>query len=58
MAASQPPNVGEERVRDGEAKRSIKSVLVNRRTWKVVIGIFGFGFKIYRIVAKATEYFE
>jgi hypothetical protein len=57
MAAIQPPDVGEERVRNGEAKRSLKSVLMNRRTWKVVIGIFSFGFKVYRIVAKATDYF-
>jgi hypothetical protein len=57
MAVSQPPDVGEERVRDGETKHSLKSVLMNRRTWKVVIGIFSLGFKIYRIVAKATDYF-
>ena len=56
MATKQPPDVGKERVQEGKPKRSLKSALVNRQTWKVVIGIFSFGYKIYRIVAKATEY--
>lgn len=55
MATKQPPNVGEERVQDGRSRRSIKSVLVNRRTWRIVIGIFGLGYRIYKIVAKISE---
>jgi len=56
MATKQPPDVGEERVQEGRSGRSIKSVLVNRQTWKIVIGIFGFGYKIYRIVAKVLDF--
>ena len=58
MATKMPPDVGEERVQERKTKRSIKNVLVNRRTWKIVIGIFGFGYKVYKIVAKGTEFFE
>lgn len=58
MAAKQPPDVGEERVEEGKVRNAVKSILVDRRTWKVVIGVFGFGFKIFRIVAKATDFFE
>ncbi len=58
MATKQPPDVGEERVQDRKTRRSIKSILVNRRTWKIVIWVFSFGYKIYKIVAKGTEFFE
>lgn len=58
MATKQPPNVGEERVEERKAKRSVKDLLVSRRTLKVVLGVFSLGYKAYKLVAKGTEFFE
>jgi hypothetical protein len=51
-----PPNVGKERVQEGKAGGSIKSRLVNPKTWWLAIGLLRLGVWTYRAVMKVGEF--
>lgn len=50
-----PPNVGKKCVREEKQGRSLKSHLVDPRTWKLAVAILRFGVWTYRAVSKVVD---
>lgn len=50
-----PPNVGKKRVQEGMQGRSIKSYLVDPKTWKLAVAVLRVGVWTVRLVSKVFD---
>lgn len=49
------PDVEKEQVQERKSRRSVKSVLLDPRTWKVAVSVLDFGLKFVKLIAKVWD---
>ena len=57
VTSSDPLDVGKKRTQVRKSEGLVKGILLNPRTWKAATMALDFGLKLFRLVAKAWDYF-